>query len=98
VRVVAIGDKIFVNAFRLIGAEGVEVSGSRDMLDALRRIIDTGGVGLVLLSDNLASQISQDLALIKGKYAVPLIYELPSPGGEPREMDYMEMIKGMMSA
>jgi vacuolar-type H+-ATPase subunit F/Vma7 len=98
VRVVAIGDKIFVNAFRLVGADGIEVSGPREMLEELRRILDSGNVGLILLSDDFASQIEPELAVIKGKYAVPLIYELPSPGGSPREIDYMEMVKEMMGS
>jgi V/A-type H+-transporting ATPase subunit F len=97
-RVVAVGSKIFVNAFRLLGAEGVEVSGPREMLEALRRLIEDRSVGLILLSDDFASEVAQELAVIKGKYAVPLIYELPSPGGEPRELDYMEMVRGMMSS
>ncbi|MGC9116024.1 MAG: V-type ATP synthase subunit F [Conexivisphaera sp.] len=97
-RVIAIGDKIFVNAFRLVGADGVEVSGPREMLDALRRALESKDVGLILLSDNFASEIESELAVIKGKYSVPLIYELPSPGGSPREIDYMQMVKEMMSS
>ncbi|MGC9191268.1 MAG: V-type ATP synthase subunit F [Conexivisphaera sp.] len=97
-RVIAIGDKIFVNAFRLVGADGVEVSGPREMLDALRRALESRDVGLILLSDNFASEIESELAVIKGKYSVPLIYELPSPGGSPREIDYMQMVKEMMSS
>ncbi|MGC8969320.1 MAG: V-type ATP synthase subunit F [Conexivisphaera sp.] len=97
-RIIAIGDKIFVNAFRLVGADGVEVSGPREMLDALRRALESRDVGLILLSDNFASEIESELAVIKGKYSVPLIYELPSPGGSPREIDYMQMVKEMMSS
>ncbi len=97
-RVIAIGDKIFVNAFRLVGAEGVEVSSPQEMLEELRRAIASGDVGLVLLSDEMASQVRRELAIIKGKHAVPLIYELPSPGSSPKEVDYMEMVKEMMSA
>ncbi|MGC8555446.1 MAG: V-type ATP synthase subunit F [Conexivisphaera sp.] len=97
-RAIAIGDKIFVNAFRLVGADGVEVSGPREMLDALRRALESRDVGLILLSDNFASEIESELAVIKGKYSVPLIYELPSPGGSPREIDYMQMVKEMMSS
>ncbi len=97
-RVVAIGTKIFVNAFRLVGADGIEVSNSRQMLEELQRVLSSGDVGLVLLSDDLASEITPELAVIKGKYAVPLIYELPSPGSAPKEIDYMEMVKEMMTS
>mgnify|MGYP001770752565 FL=1 len=52
-RVVAIGTKIFVNAFRLVGADGIEVSNSRQMLEELQRVLSSGDVGLVLLGNDL---------------------------------------------
>lgn len=91
--VVAIGSRAFVNAFRLAGIKGVEVSSPEEMLRTVNNLIKTGGVGLILLSDDLAREIRIKLAEIKKRYATPLIYELPAPGSKPEQIDYMQLVK-----
>jgi vacuolar-type H+-ATPase subunit F/Vma7 len=92
-RVVAIGRRAFVSAFRLAGIEGIEVSDKREMLEVIKQLIAKGDVGLILLAQDLSKDIRVELANIRKRHPVPLIYELPAPGSRPEQIDYMQLVK-----
>ena len=92
-RVIALGRRAFVNAFRLAGVEGIEVSTPEDMLKTVRRLASSGDVGLILLSEDLADDVRVDLAGMRKEHPIPLLYELPPPGGRLKQIDYMQLVK-----
>ena len=92
-RVVALGKRAFVNAFRLAGVEGLEVSEPREALEKIKQLVSEGDVGLILVSQDLARGIRVQLAGIRKRRSVPLIYELPAPGAKPEQIDYMQLVK-----
>ncbi len=92
-RVIALGRRAFVNAFRLAGVEGIEISTSEGMLKMVKQLISSGDVGLILLSEDLADEVRVDLAAMRKGHPVPLLYELPPPGGRLKQIDYMQLVK-----
>lgn len=65
-RVVVIGDKETVTAFRIVGVRGVEVSSPKEMLKALREVIsNSGDVGVVLLSEDFIGPVKDEVERIQ---------------------------------
>jgi len=95
-KVVAVGKRPFVTAFRIVGVEGVEVDSSSEMLSAVDRLFRTDGVGLVLLGSDLSSAIRMKLADYRKKKAVPLIYEILTPGATAGETEYSKVLRAML--
>jgi len=95
-KVVAVGKRPFVTAFRLVGVEGVEVDSSSDMLAAVDRLFKTEGTGLVLLGSDLSAPIRLKLAEYRKKRAVPLVYEILSPGAKAEETEYSKVLRAML--
>ncbi len=95
-KVVAVGKRPFVTAFRLVGVEGTEVETSAEMLRAVDRFFRSEGIGLVLLGSDLSSAIKMKLAEYRKKKAVPLIYELLTPGAKAQETEYSKVLRAML--
>jgi vacuolar-type H+-ATPase subunit F/Vma7 len=95
-KVVAVGKRPFVTAFRLVGVDGIEVDTSAEMLAAVDRLFKTKDVGLVLLGSDLSVAIRLKLADYRKKRAVPLIYEILTPGAKAEETEYSKVLRAML--
>ena len=95
-KVVAVGKRPFVTAFRLVGVDGIEVETSSDMLSSVDRLFKTEGIGLVLLGSDLSASIRLRLAEYRKKKAVPLIYEILTPGAKAKETEYSKVLREML--
>ena len=95
-KVVAVGKRPFVTAFRLVGVDGIEVETSSDMLSSVDRLFKTEGIGLVLLGSDLSASIRLRLAYYRKKKAVPLIYEILTPGAKAEETEYSKVLRAML--
>lgn len=95
-KVVAVGKRPFVTAFRLVGVQGVEVDTPEAMLDTVNRLFRTDGVGLVLLGSDLSTPVRLKLSELRKKHAVPLIYEIAAPGAQVEEAEYSKVLRAML--
>lgn len=95
-KVVAIGGKAFVTGFVLSGVKGVYVSSPKEALEEIEGLLTDTDVGLVMVSDELSKPIREDLTAIRSKRPVPLIYEVPGPGGKQEKVEYRAMLRSIL--
>jgi len=95
-RVVAVGSRSFVLGFRLAGVGGVEVADAKDALSVLNRLMNDPEIGLIILSEELTSEIRNEVNEIRSKKPMPLIYELPSSKAGARETDYRALLRQVL--
>ena len=97
VRVVAIGNRVFITSFKLAGVQGIKADGPEEALSEINRIGGDGSdVGLILLSDDIGKKIRYNLTDIRSKRPIPLIFELPSPGSSKENVDYRSLLKQIL--
>jgi len=96
VKVVAVGGKAFVTGFVLAGANGEYASSARDALDKVRKLVTDPGVGLIVVSDEMAKPIGNEITAIRTKRAVPLIYSVPGPGSKAEKVEYRAMLRAIL--
>ncbi|MDV3244294.1 MAG: V-type ATP synthase subunit F [Nitrososphaerales archaeon] len=95
-KVVAVGGKAFVTGFVLAGVNGEYASSSREALDKIRRLATDSSVGLIMVSNDVAKPIRDELTAMKTKRAVPLIYEVPGPGSKAEKVEYRAMLRSIL--
>lgn len=95
-RVIAIGNRVFVTSFQLAGVQGIKVESPEEALSQINALDATQNVGLVLLSDDVGKEIRTSLTSIRSKRAIPLIFELPSPGSSKENVDYRALLKQIL--
>jgi V/A-type H+-transporting ATPase subunit F len=97
VRVVAIGNRVFITSFKLAGVQGIKADAPEEALSEINRIGGDGtDVGLILLSDDIGKKIRGSLTDIRSKRPIPLIFELPSPGSSKENVDYRALLKQIL--
>jgi len=96
VKVVAIGGKAFVTGFVLAGVSGEYVSSGREALSKVDALVRDSKVGLIMISDDVAKPIRDELTAIRAKKAVPLIYEVPGPGSKQEKVEYRAMLRSIL--
>lgn len=95
-KVVAIGSKAFVTGFALAGVQGEYVKSSQQALSKINSLIRMPDVGLIMLSDDLSKEIRNEVAAIRAKRAVPLIYEVPAPGSKHEKVEYRALLRQIL--
>ncbi len=95
-RIVAVGKRSFVVGFRLAGVTGVEVKTSEEALKEITKMMRNKEVGLILVSDDIGKPIRNKLTAMRTKQAVPLLYEIPEPGGTLEKIEYRDLLKSML--
>jgi V/A-type H+-transporting ATPase subunit F len=96
VKVVAVGGKAFVTGFVLSGVSGEYVSTSEAALQKVESLSKDPTVGLIMVSDEVAKPISAQLTAMRGKKAIPLIYEVPGPGSKKERVEYRAMLRSIL--
>ena len=95
-KVVAVGGKAFVTGFVLSGVTGSYVGSSGEALEKIEGLVKDADVGLIMVSDDVASPIRDDLTGIRAKRAIPLIYEVPGPGSKQEKVEYRAMLRAIL--
>ena len=95
-KVLAIGNRIFITSFQMAGIEGINVQTPKDALSRINQIHSRNEVGLILLSHDIGKQIRLELARIRSVKPIPLIFELPSPGSTKEKVDYRALLKQIL--
>ncbi len=76
-----IADEDTVRGFRLAGVAGEVVSDAGEAVDAVRRAAAMPGLGLLVVTDVVASEAQDEIDRIRLECVQPLIAEIPGPGG-----------------
>ncbi len=95
-KVVAVGGKAFVTGFVLSGVSGEYVSNPTAALQKVEALSKDRDVGLIMISDEVAKPISNQLTAIRAKKAIPLIYEVPGPGSKKEKVEYRAMLRAIL--
>jgi V/A-type H+-transporting ATPase subunit F len=96
VKVVAVGSKAFVTGFALAGVQGEYVRSSHEALEKVTTLLGSPDVGLIMLSDDVTKEIRTEIASIRSKRAVPLIYEVPAPGSKKATVEYRTLLRQIL--
>jgi V/A-type H+-transporting ATPase subunit F len=82
-----IGDEITVLGYSLAGIRGVEVNNSEEAADALKQATQDPDIGIILITQRMASEIQNLVEEAKLKMATPIVLEIPDRHGsiEDRE-------------
>ncbi len=95
-KVVAVGGKAFVTGFVLSGVSGEYVSTPAAALQKIESLSTDPSVGLIMVSDEVAKPISDQLTVMRSKKAIPLIYEVPGPGSKKEKVEYRAMLRAIL--
>ncbi|MEM2855930.1 MAG: V-type ATP synthase subunit F [Candidatus Nitrosocaldaceae archaeon] len=95
-RIVVVGSRVFVTSFQLAGMQGVIVESPMDAITHIKRLVNDKDNGLILISDDISKSMRKELAELRTKKPVPLIFELPSPGSKKESVDYRALLKQIL--
>lgn len=76
-----IGDNDTVIGFSLAGINGRSVDNSREGLMALNEAVESGRIGIVLITERVAQEIRPEIENIIINRNLPLLVEIPDIGG-----------------
>lgn len=89
------GTKSFVASFQLAGVPG-RVSGTPEKaLESVKELAADPGVGLVLVGDDVAGPVSDELTRVRASSRA-LVFALPAAGSEKADVDYRVMLKKIL--
>ncbi len=92
----AVGGKAFVTGFVLSGVSGEYVSSPEAALEKVQLLSKDPEVGLIMISDDVARPIRDELMSVKSRKAVPLVYEVPGPGSKAEKVEYRAMLRAIL--
>lgn len=95
-KVVAVGGKAFVTGFVLSGVSGEYASSPASALQRIEALSKDPTVGLIMVSDEVAKPIVNELTTLRAKKAIPLIYEVPGPGSKKEKVEYRAMLRAIL--
>ena len=95
-KVVAVGGKAFVTGFVLAGVSGEYVATPGEALNKIEALSRDSQVGLVMVSDEVAKPIRDNLTSLRSKKPIPLIYEVPGPGSKKEKVEYRAMLRAIL--
>lgn len=76
-----IADEDTVRGFRLAGVDGEAVDDAKSAKAAMDRVLSHPEIGLVILTDVVASEIQTEVDRIRMECESPLLVEIPGPDG-----------------
>jgi V/A-type H+/Na+-transporting ATPase subunit F len=96
VKVVAVGSKAFVTGFALAGVQGEYVKSPQEALEKVNSLLRIQDIGFIMISDDVSKGIRNEIASIRAKRAVPLIYEVPAPGSKKETTEYRAILRQIL--
>ena len=76
-----IGDEATVLGYSLVGIRGVVVNSAEEAADALKAVTQDDDMGIVLITQRIASEIQPLVDEAKLKMATPIVLEIPDRSG-----------------
>ena len=84
-KVLVIGHLEAVLGFSLVGVHGQAVDSGAEANRALDEALSASDVGIILVTENVASLIQARMDELKRQSTVPLVVEIPGPAGTNTE-------------
>jgi V/A-type H+-transporting ATPase subunit F len=81
VKLFVIGDQETVLGFRFVGVEGTVSVARDDALAALKETVTRKDIGVVLVTEELATKIRDEVEAKLHGSGFPLVLEIPGPSG-----------------
>ena len=94
-KVYTVGTKSFVASFQLAGVPGRVSATPEAALGSIKELVSDSDVGLVLVGDDVAGPISDELTGLRAASRA-LVFALPSAGGKKADVDYRLMLKKIL--
>ena len=92
-----IADEDTVLGFRYAGVEGQAVHTPEEARAALAECVASGGIGIVILTDEIAATIRKEVNKLRFGSQTPLIVQIPGPDGPlPGRPDLLAVIREAM--
>jgi vacuolar-type H+-ATPase subunit F/Vma7 len=82
-KVLVIGHQEAVLGFSLVGVEGQVASSAAEVNQALDGAFSMTGIGIILVTQDVAKLIIPRMDLLKLRSTIPLVIEIPGPKGPP---------------
>ena len=95
VKVYTVGTKSFVASFQLAGVPGRVSPTPEKAIDSIRELASDPDVGLVLVGDDVAGPISDEMTRVRASTKA-LVFALPAAGGKKTDVDYRAMLKSIL--
>jgi vacuolar-type H+-ATPase subunit F/Vma7 len=83
-KLMVIGNPAAVLGFSLVGVDGRVATTAEDANQALDTILAAPDVGIVLVTEDISALIEARMESLRMHSTVPLVVEIPSPGGPPQ--------------
>lgn len=83
-KLMVIGNPAAVLGFSLVGVDGRVATTAEDANQALDTILAAPDVGIVLVTEDISALIEARMEFLRMHSTVPLVVEIPSPGGPPQ--------------
>lgn len=94
-KIVTVGSRSFVTSFQLAGVPGIISENPQHALEEIKKLSDDSNVGLVLVSDDISTPISDELTQLRSKKST-LVFALPAVGSKKTDVDYRVMLKKIL--
>ncbi|MEM2236793.1 MAG: V-type ATP synthase subunit F [Candidatus Caldarchaeum sp.] len=92
----AVGGPMFVNGFKLAGAEGMVVKSAEEAFQLIKDLMQRQDVGLIIVSEDFSEKFRAELNELRSRKPTPLVYELPPPVGQPKKIDYRAILRSVL--
>lgn len=90
-RIFVLGTKEAVIGFRLVGVPGKGPEDKESALKAFHEAISSGKYALIIITEEIASMIREEIEEVKSRELYPLIVEIPErEGWKEKSNDYLE--------
>lgn len=80
-KVMVIGNPEAVLGFSLVGVDGRAASNAAEANQILDETLESSDIGIVLITQDIAGMIASRMEDLKLHSTVPLVVEIPGPGG-----------------
>ena len=87
-----IGDSQMATGFRLVGVESVEATSVTEARKALSNVLERSDVAIVLISEELASEMRDEIDKLRLSRITPLIVAVPGSSGAVGETKISDLI------
>lgn len=93
-KLMVIGHTDAVRGFALVGVQGHIVTTAEEVNTALDTALRDASIGIILITEEAAALVRQRVNQLAMRTAVPLLMEIPGPGGPPADRQKLdEMIQ-----
>jgi vacuolar-type H+-ATPase subunit F/Vma7 len=95
-KIVAIGNEVFISGFVLTGVEGIVTENPNEAKKIIKKLIEEKQTAIIFIHDQLAEKIQEEINEIKRKISIPIIYEVPSLDSPKKVIDYRKILRQIL--